>query len=314
VVEVITDASGDLSGQIVRSSQGAQDQSARMGETATAMEEMTATVIQVAKSACLAAETTEGAKTKALEGAGVVSRVATEINQIQDHARRTKDDITELGRQAEAIGAIINVISDIADQTNLLALNAAIEAARAGDAGRGFAVVADEVRKLAEKTMSATKQVAVAVGDIQSGTKRNVVNVEKSVNAIGEAAALADASGESLKEIVCFIEQASDQVRAIATASEQQSATSEEINKAIDLVSNISIETAEIMGQSAKSVRDLVDQAANLRSLIERLQADGQVSGADIEAVNQGSPPPLPASRTALPKRERGASWAVGKA
>ena len=122
-----------------------------MAETATAMEEMNATVLEVAKNASQAAGTSDGARQKAQEGSGIVGRVVTDIAQVQKQSQALKQDMEGLGKQAEGIGHIMNVISDIADQTNLLALNAAIEAARAGDAGRGFAVVADEVRKLAKR-------------------------------------------------------------------------------------------------------------------------------------------------------------------
>ena len=129
----------------------------------------------------------------------------------------------ELGKQAQGIGQIITVIEDIADQTNLLALNAAIEAARAGEAGRGFAVVADEVRKLAEKTMSATREVVDFVGAIQDCAQKNVVATDSAVKLVEESTGLAGQSGEALHAIVGMVQRTADQVRAIATASEEQS-------------------------------------------------------------------------------------------
>jgi len=198
--------------------------------------------------------------------------VVAGIGEVEEQAKALKLDMNELGRQAEGIGQIMNVISDIADQTNLLALNAAIEAARAGDAGRGFAVVADEVRKLAEKTMSATTEVGEAIRGIQEGTRRNVAGVDRSVATIEEATTLAHQSGRALGEIVNLVEAASDQVRSIATASEQQSSASEEINRSIEEISSISSETSDAMGQAAHAVNELANQSQILRNLIHGLQ------------------------------------------
>ncbi|WP_196609141.1 methyl-accepting chemotaxis protein, partial [Nitratidesulfovibrio oxamicus] len=274
VVEVVGSASEQLSAQIGQSTRGAAVQSQRVAETAAAMEEMNATVLEVARNASQAAETAERARQKADTGAAVVGRVVEEIGTVERQAVALKDDMADLGRQADGIGKIMNVISDIADQTNLLALNAAIEAARAGDAGRGFAVVADEVRKLAEKTMQATREVGEAITGIQQGTRRNVEHVERAVASIEEATGLAGSSGEALREIVTLVEQATDQVRSIATASEQQSAASEEINRAVDEINRISSETSDGMHQSALAVEELATQAHSLRKLIERMQHD----------------------------------------
>ncbi|MHC1711307.1 MAG: methyl-accepting chemotaxis protein [Solidesulfovibrio sp.] len=275
VVSIVSSASDELSAQIEQSTRGSEAQSQRVGETATAMEEMNATVLEVAKNAGEAAKTSGQARAKAEEGAQAVGRVIAVMEHINANAKQSLDEMGTLGKQAESIGQILTVISDIADQTNLLALNAAIEAARAGDAGRGFAVVADEVRKLAEKTMTATREVGEAIRDIQTGTHKNYDNVALSVSAIGEATTLAGKSGETLGEIVTLVDAAADQVRSIATSAEEQSATSEEINRSIEDVNRISTETAEAMRQSAQAVTSLADQARELSSLIVAMQSEG---------------------------------------
>ena len=276
IVEVVTSASTELSAQIEESSRGAENQAARVSETATAMEEMTATVVEVAKSAGQAAETAGSARAKAQSGAGTVGKVVSGMHDVQVQTNQLKTDMAQLGQQAEDIGRIMTVITDIADQTNLLALNAAIEAARAGDAGRGFAVVADEVRKLAEKTMSATKEVGEAIGVIQHSTRLNVENVDTSVHLIETATGLAKNSGEALTEIVALVDSASDQVRSIATASEEQSAASEEISRSIEQVNIISSETSQAMNEAAKAVSDLAEQAQMLKVVIEKLENEGR--------------------------------------
>jgi len=153
-----------------------------------------------------------------------------------------------------------------------LALNAAIEAARAGDAGRGFAVVADEVRKLAEKTMSATQEVGQAITGIQAGTRKNIQNVEQVAVTIESATTMSVRSGESLKKILELVHLVNDQVQSIATASEQQSAASEEINQSVEQVATISAQTAQAMEQASGAVADLTQQAQSLQRVIEKMK------------------------------------------
>jgi methyl-accepting chemotaxis protein len=209
-----------------------------------------------------------------MDGEGVVNKVIGGMDNVQKQTAKLKTDMDALGRQAEDIGRIMTVITDIADQTNLLALNAAIEAARAGDAGRGFAVVADEVRKLAEKTMAATQEVGDAIGVIQRNTRTNVDGVEVSVKLIEEATTLAGQSGKTLQEIVRMVDEASGQVHSIAASSEQQSAASEEINHSIEQISAISNTTSQAMSEAAASVAELAQQAKHLDGLIAQLRDD----------------------------------------
>jgi len=272
VVQVVSSASEELSAQIEQSSRGADEQSGRVRETATAMEEMNATVLEVARNAQQAADVSHQARQQAQEGSKIVTDAVKSIEAVHAQSIAIKEDMDVLGKQAEGIGQIMGVIADIADQTNLLALNAAIEAARAGDAGRGFAVVADEVRKLAEKTMIATQEVGQAITGIQEGTRKNIHNVEQSGVSIEEAAKLSAQSGESLKQILEFVHMVNDQVQSIATATEQQSAASEEINRSVEQVATISTETAQAMEQASSAVADLAQQSQALQRLIVEMK------------------------------------------
>ena len=270
VSEVGAKIAGNIQGlasEVEQVRQGADLQSQRATETATAMEEMNATVSEVARNATQAADNATRAKDTAEAGVTVVRSAVTSITEVQHQILALKEQMAGLGNQASGIGAIINVISDIADQTNLLALNAAIEAARAGDAGRGFAVVADEVRKLAEKTMHATKEVESAVGSIQSGTRQAIGATERCAADIVESTRMAEESGQRLGEILALVESTTSQVQAIAAASEQQSASSGEINRSVEEVSRISLETAQGMAASAGSLEDLGRLAERLHQL-----------------------------------------------
>ena len=275
VVEHIANASKQLSAQIDHSSQGAREQSSRVYQTATAVEEMNATIMEVAQNAAATSQSADAAKKDAQSGANLVAQVTTAVQTIHEQAGHMTSSMGELGRQAQGIGAVMSVISDIADQTNLLALNAAIEAARAGDAGRGFAVVADEVRKLAEKTAQATTEVRQAIGGIQQGTTAAVSQMEEAGRRVGEATELAHRSGEAIAQVVRMVEAAGDQVHSIATAAEEQSATSEEINKAISSISSIAAATDQGMAQCTVAIADLSKQAAELEKLIASLSANG---------------------------------------
>ncbi|MDR1856866.1 MAG: methyl-accepting chemotaxis protein [Desulfovibrio sp.] len=266
-------ASEELSSQVEQISRGAEIQRSRVESTASAMSEMNSTVIEVAGNASKASEQSELSRSKASEGAGLVEQVVKAINGVNNVSRRLQENMEELGKQAESIGGVMGVISDIADQTNLLALNAAIEAARAGEAGRGFAVVADEVRKLAEKTMTATQEVGSSIGAIQQSTKANLDAVAGAVRNVDEATALANRSGDALKEIVEMSATNATVVTSIATAAEEQSATSEEIAKALEEINRIVGETTDGMVQSSQAVQDLSRMAQELHSVMGRLRS-----------------------------------------
>ncbi|KAF1075867.1 methyl-accepting chemotaxis protein [Halodesulfovibrio sp. MK-HDV] len=272
IVMQISSASDELAAQVDEASRGADVQRERTTEAATAMEQMNVTVLEVAQNAGRAAESADEARVNAESGGEIVEGVVKSIQRVNEEARRLESGLGDLGVQAEGIGNIMSVISDIADQTNLLALNAAIEAARAGEAGRGFAVVADEVRKLAEKTMQATSEVERAVSAIQQGTRENIVGMQGAVKTVGSSTELAEQAGEALGAIVRIVEDTSDQVRTIATAAEEQSAASEQISQNTEEVNRIAGETAESMSQSALAMTELARLSGELSQVIEGLK------------------------------------------
>ena len=269
----LASAAAELSAQAEEISSGTVVQNDRVRETATAMEQMNATVMEVARNAGSAASGAEDAQNRAREGSRLVAEVVAATQAVRDQTHHMSSGLGELGQRAEAIGRIMDVITDIADQTNLLALNAAIEAARAGEAGRGFAVVADEVRKLAEKTMTATKEVGDAIRGIQDGTRTNIAAMGQAASAVDRNSELTAKAGDTLNHIVEIISSTADQVRSIATAAEEQSAASEQINASTEEISRISSQTSDNVAQSTQAIREVAALAERLRHLMEELNA-----------------------------------------
>ncbi|WP_243546565.1 methyl-accepting chemotaxis protein [Pseudodesulfovibrio tunisiensis] len=264
LAENVASATELLSASADEQANGALKQRNQTASVATAMEEMTATVFEVAKNASNTSEAAEEARKAAGDGVSMVTQAVGAINKVAESADRLAQEVGELDSQAEEIGRIINVINDIADQTNLLALNAAIEAARAGEAGRGFAVVADEVRKLAEKTVAATKEVEEAIVTIQSRSRHAMEAMQQTEGQVTESTSLSNQAGYALQHIQDRTEDMVGQVAQIATAAEQQSAAAEEINRSVDEIAVIAGEADEAAGQAASATRDLAKLAQQL--------------------------------------------------
>ena len=272
VVECLSTASTQLTTQLDQASEASTHSAERLSEAATAITEMNSTVQEVARNAAGASDMSAETRQKAEGGAAIVQKSLGSIELVQKGSEALKEDMTQLNTHAQSISQVMSVISDIADQTNLLALNAAIEAARAGEAGRGFAVVADEVRKLAEKTMASTSEVARVVHAIQESTTKSMAAMDDSIQLILQATDFAGKSGEALHDIVTDAETTADEVRAIATASEEQSAASEEINRSILEVNTMTTDGARVMKDASQAVAELAREVQELRSLIADLK------------------------------------------
>ncbi|WP_243310349.1 bacteriohemerythrin [Fundidesulfovibrio agrisoli] len=276
VVRRVMASAGALSNRMERISEGADLQKQRMMETATAMGEMNMAITDISRSSSDASVRVENSKEEAAASARIAAETLSAIAKVNEATGVLKENMGSLGEQARSIDRIINVINDIADQTNLLALNAAIEAARAGEAGRGFAVVADEVRKLAEKTMHATKEVGDSIKSIQSAIHQNVEHMDLAVSRADEASDMAQRAGQSAGAILTHTEANTSMILSIAAASEEQSASSQHINRAIDEVEQVAGEIADGIHDSAQSVIELSDLSRELSVLIEDLKSGMQ--------------------------------------
>ncbi|RNC67451.1 MAG: methyl-accepting chemotaxis protein [Desulfuromonadales bacterium] len=266
----VTAAATQLHATASLMSEGAEEVAGQAATVATASEEMAATSEDVARNCTMAAESSRHANDRAETGAAVVQETLTVMNRIADRVRSSARTVESLGARSDQIGEIIGTIEDIADQTNLLALNAAIEAARAGEQGRGFAVVADEVRALAERTTRATKEIAQMIKAIQQETRGAVASMEEGVKEVEKGTSDAAKSGEALHAILDQIGGVTIQVSQIATAAEEQTSTTGEINNNIQQITDVVQHTARGAEESAQAAEQLARLAEELQSLVEK--------------------------------------------
>ncbi len=246
----------------------AEQVAAQAGTVATASEEMAATSMDIANNCHQAAESAQRAATTTQKGFEVVKHTVDGIRDRGDRTRQNAQSISSLGERSDQIGAIVATIEDIADQTNLLALNAAIEAARAGEQGRGFAVVADEVRALAERTTRATKEISEMIRAIQIETKQAIVSMEEGVRGTEKGAAEATQLESALHEILEQVNSVTMQVSQIATAAEEQTATTSEITSNIHRISEIIEGTSKGAQDTAQASSSLSETGESLRRLV----------------------------------------------
>jgi len=240
------------------------------GTMATASEEMAATSGEIARSCVSATEISGRANRAAETGAAVIKTTVEGMNRIAQHVKETAVTVDGLGARSDQIGNIVGTIEDIADQTNLLALNAAIEAARAGEQGRGFAVVADEVRALAERTTRATREISDMIKTIQLETRTAVATMEEGVQEVARGTEDAAQSGQALEEILNQIGSVSLQVSKIATAAEEQTATTNLISQNIGEINEAVHDTARGANETASAAERLAELSQDLRGIVSR--------------------------------------------
>ena len=237
---------------------------------ATAMNEMTISVQEVARHADEAANAAQSANESARAGGEIVAMGGLTINELAHEVEAAADVINALATDSENIGAVLSVIRDITEQTNLLALNAAIEAARAGEQGRGFAVVADEVRTLAKRTHDSTGEINVIIEKLQKGAQAAVLAMQRGQQRALDAVNQSEETGRSLGGIMQSVEQISSMNTQIACAAEEQLSVSEEINQSITHINTVASESASDTDLLAGASSVVAEQVGLLDNRVSR--------------------------------------------
>jgi methyl-accepting chemotaxis protein len=268
----VASASSQLSSTAEQIATGAQEVVAQTTTVATASEEMAATSNEISQNCQYAAEGSQQANDAALAGAQVVKETIAVMESIAERVQSSATTVEGLGCSVEQIGEIVCTIEDIADQTNLLALNAAIEAARAGEQGRGFAVVADEVRALADRTTKATREIGDMIRSIQKGTRDAVEAMDGGVKEVKAGTEKAARSGEALEQILAQINGLTTQIHQVATAAEEQTATTAEMSGNMQEIISVVNTSSRGASETAAASAELSRESQQLQKVVSQFK------------------------------------------
>ncbi|WP_420094492.1 methyl-accepting chemotaxis protein [Pseudomonas cichorii] len=276
-IQHISDSSGllasaaeEMSSITQESTNGIQRQSMETEQAATAVNEMTAAIEEVARNAVSASESTQASERSAKTGQECVSKTINALEKLSSTVDRTSTEVEGLANQAQNITKVLDVIRAIAEQTNLLALNAAIEAARAGEQGRGFAVVADEVRALAHRTQSSTQEIEQMIQSIQKDSTLAVQSMKQSSEEADATLLIAQESGTAIKEITTAISQINERNLLIATASEEQAHVARSVDQNLVSIRDLSVQSSSAADQTSTASQELSRLAVDLNRLVSR--------------------------------------------
>ncbi|CAI8964677.1 Methyl-accepting chemotaxis protein PcaY [Pseudomonas sp. IT-347P] len=265
-------AADELNAVTLDSTQGLQQQNNEIEQAATAVNQMTAAVEEVARNAVSTSDATRQSSESAHLGQVRVSETATAINALASDVQQTGELVQSLANQSQDIGKVLDVIRAIAEQTNLLALNAAIEAARAGESGRGFAVVADEVRALAYRTQQSTQEIEQMVQGMRSGSSLALESMQASTARATTTLALAERAGEALHTITASVHEIHERNLVIASAAEEQAQVAREVDRNLVNIRDLSVRSAAGADQTSASSHELSQLANALQGMVRRFQ------------------------------------------
>jgi len=246
----------------------AEHQAKEIAGVSAAINEMAITIDQVSSNSAESSAVAERSVSIAKNGAQVVRNTIEGMDTIREQIQDTSKRIKRLGESSQEIGDIVSLINEIADQTNILALNAAIQAAMAGEAGRGFAVVADEVQRLAERSATATKQIAGLVKTIQTDTHEAVASMEQTTAEVVKGAELANSAGTALEEIETVSTNLAELIQDISEAAKHQATTSSHISNTMNIIQEITSQTLSGTNDTATSIGDLAEMAIEMRESV----------------------------------------------